>query len=142
MWSLEIYNLNDVTPTWETDLYADGSAVKFPSSTQEISQDTISNSTFVKLYDGDEAKVTPEVEFIKGDIKFNASPLTVTDEMISKLQGYTRNTTGIRITTHTGEVFEGYIKNINKNYKMTGLNQLYTLVITLKQFDVDGSGDC
>jgi len=140
MWALRICDFSGVTPVWEYDYLSDGSKVRFPRSTSEISDDMQSNAYYVKLYDGSEARVSPETKFLKGDIKFSFSPFSVTDELYNKLIGYIENETGIEITTHTGQVFEGYIEDIRKIYIQTGSVQLFNYELTFKQFDVDGNG--
>ena len=139
-WSLQIYNIQATTPSWEVDTYDNGFAVSFPRSTKKLPAGLKSNSQFVKLVDGSEAVIQPITAYLKADISFSASPLIVTDDMITKFNGYISNNIGLKITTHTGEVFEGYIKDIRKNYEMVGSPQLYSIDIAFKQFDVDSDG--
>jgi hypothetical protein len=140
MWKLEIYELIGITPYWDYDSYNDGSIIKFPPSTNEIDDKLNSSMKFIELYDGGEAIVIPPVTDKKENITFNLSPLSINDEMITKFYGYVTNNTGIRITDHTGRVFEGYFISVNKKYMLSGKSQLYILEIEMHLFDVDGSG--
>lgn len=139
-WTLEIYNTQATTPIWYTDTYNSGFAVKFPRSTKSIVLGKKSTSTYVKLVDGSEAVIQPATSTLKPDIRLSASPLVVTDEMVEKLTGYMDDNIGLRITTHTGDILEGYIKSMGKSYEATGQDQLYSLNIMFHPFDVDGSG--
>ena len=140
MWTLELYDPQATTPAWYTDTYTDGADVKFPSSTSTLSLGTKSNSQYIVLVDGSEALLQRATSYLHSDLKFSASPLVVTDEMITKFNEYIEDNIGLRITTHTGDIIEGYIINIAKTYEMTGQTQLYTLDINFKRFDVDSSG--
>ena len=140
-WSLEIYNLQDVTPAWSQDVYTDGLAVRFPRSTRKLPSQIKSNNQYVKLVDGSEAIIHPSTAYIKTDITFSISPLRVTDEMMTKFNGYVEDDIGIKITTHTDEVIKGYIKSINKVYEMTGSTQLYSVDVIIRRIDVDSSGN-
>ena len=138
MWKIEIYS--DTTPTWTDDYNSDGSVVTFPPSTIELNDKLVSGMKFVELYDGDEAVIIPPITNRKDNVSFELSPLRITDEMMVKFNGYITNYIGLRITDHTGRIFEGYFISINKKYMLSGKSQLYTVEIEMHLFDVDGSG--
>lgn len=138
MWTLEIYS--DATPTWTYDYYSDGGIIKFPPATNEIEDKLNSTMKFVDLYDGDEVAIISSVTNRKNNIIFSLSPLHINDEMMSKFYGYIINYTGIRITDHTGRMFEGYFIGVNKKYMLSGISQFYTVDIEMHLFDVDNSG--
>jgi len=137
MWTLEIWDNSDLSPAWEIDTYTDGSAVEMPPSTSEMDTSITSNDKYETLYDGSEARIVLPTKYKKQNIKISISPLRVTTEMISKFNSYIEGNIGIRITTHTGEVLEGYFTEIQKNYTMSGSEQLYTIDISMKLFNVD-----
>ena len=131
---------NAIATIWENDYYSDGNIVTFPPSTIELNDKLVSGMKFVELYDGDEAVIIPPITNRKDNVSFELSPLRITDEMMVKFNGYITNYIGLRITDHTGRIFEGYFIAINKKYMLSGKSQLYTVEIEMHLFDVDGSG--
>ena len=95
----------------------------------------------VVMADGSLGRIVPGTRWLHEPIYMIFHKSTTSDNLITELNTYMNDNTGIRLTTHTGDKFEGYIDNVNKVWSyLPSSNQEFTVEILFQPFDVDGSG--
>lgn len=117
---------------------------------REIGLEVASNASVVTLYDGSQAVVTPKVKYRREAFDFEITEYQLqtysaeaqlrTSDFLGKLDEYVREKTGLLLTSHTDEKFEGFFLSARKVYLLSGKEQRYTLVLRFQPFDVNGDG--
>lgn len=128
-WAVETY-----TPV--TDVWTSGNAI--PAPMNDINEIREGTAQLLTTADGQLYRTNPTVAWNNGQITLHFHRSTVSLALITQLEGYLTNNTGLKITTQTGDVFEGYIEKISKIWIHSGVNQEYDLDVVFQQFDVDG----
>jgi len=125
--------------TWAISYYAAGSwtadgTIPAPRG-QSFSDDIISSIEEITLADGSKAAVIPSVKYNKGTLKFfwqkmkGSSPGTLK----YRLEAYITSGVGIRLTTHTGKLFEGYFTNLASEWVPGTSIEYYNITLDFMQ---------
>ena len=131
-WTMEKYNTG--SSAWDSDTAIPAAGIS------EVAQNRIGTAQTVVMADGSIGRVTPSNTWNYDQIRLAFHKSVVGANLITQLNGYLADHTGVRMTTHTGDKFEGYIDAVNKVWAFTGDSQEYFIEVTFQQFDVDGSG--
>jgi len=132
-WTLEKYDTGSSAWTTENSIPSPG--------IDEMTEDNIGTAQMLVMVDGSLGRINADTRWNFDKIRFLFHKSTTTTNMISQLREYLTDNTGIRLTTHTGDKFEGYIEIIRKLWNFRpGESQEYTLEVVFQQFDVDGDG--
>lgn len=130
-WSME---------AWNGSAWITANAIPSASITA-IEQDRQGTTETVVLADGSQARTTLSNLFNYEVFTLHFHNSTVSDNLITQFNAYLSGHTGIRITTHTADKFEGFVINIEKIWIVdSGSSQEYGLDIIFQQLDVDASG--
>lgn len=134
-WTIERYDTG--SSAWVSD-----SAIPAPG-VDEIEQVQTTTSQMVQMADGSLGRMTPDVHFNYENFRMIFHKRQYSANLYSQFKGYNTNNTGVRITTHTGEKFEGYVDRVNRLWNINpGLNgrQDYSIEVVVQPFDVSGDG--
>jgi len=132
---------------WTVEKYDTGasawvstSAIPAPSL-EQISNNRTGNAQMVVMADGSLGRMVPGTRWNYEPIHMIFHRSTTSDNLITELNTYMHDNTGIRMTTHTGDKFEGYIDSVNTIWSyLPADSQEFTVEVLLQPFDVDGSG--
>ena len=134
---------------WSVEKYDTGASAwvdanPFPApGIESINENRTGNAQMVLMADGSLGRVVPDVRSNRDTIRMVFSKVTTTTNLLTELNTYMDDNTGIRITTHTGDKFEGYLDNVNKLWDLRPGGpgkQEFTVEVLMQPFDVDGSG--
>ena len=105
-----------MTQDWTTELENSGGTwildTALPRSQEDIERIYLSTQQKIKLADGSNAFVTPEIKRIKEPISFTW--FQSTSALRTQIETYMLNGDKLRITTHTGETFIGRFISIQR----------------------------
>ena len=108
-WVIEVQYSNN---SWHVD-------GQIPRPNENLELETISTETTVKLANGGEANVTPEVRSLKQP--FNMTWIDASSSFRTQIANYIDNRETVRITTHLGETFIGRFTSIKRVW-LTGVS--------------------
>jgi hypothetical protein len=103
----------------ETSNYGWSAEVSFPRPNEQVETKLISTQTVIKLADGSNAFVRPEVKRTKE--AFTLIFISTTSALRSQIEGYLLNGDKLKIITHTGETFIGRIVDMSRVW-LTGIS--------------------
>lgn len=107
----------------------------------EVVENRVGTAQMIVLADGSLGRVVPDNTFNFDQIRFLFHQSTTSSNLLSQLQTYQQDHTGVRITTHTSEIYEGYIEAVNRVWHFQHEdNPENTIEVLFQPFDVDGSG--
>jgi hypothetical protein len=122
--------------TWAISVQGSGSSWNsdgtIPRPHADLETIIVSTAQKVKLADGSNGFVTPEVKSSKEAISLVF--LDSDSALRTKLNNYIANGDNVKITTHTGETFTGKIINIGRVW-LCGVDDSYDLKVTLERID-------
>jgi hypothetical protein len=134
-----------ITPTWAISTYngatwvSDGTIPR--PGISEVEESLLSTAEIVKLSDGSEAKITPQIKYNMGSMSFAFSRLSLTEVTRNKIINYAKNSTGLKLTTHFGYTYQGYLEESSLKWMLDNQStQRFTQSIKFKLFDIDGTG--
>ena len=138
---------NNVTSWWPVEKYDTGASAwvdvnAIPAAgIDEIVENRIGTSQMVVMADGSLGRVTPENRFNFDQIRFLFHKSIASQNLLTELQTYQDDHTGLRITAHNDEKFEGYIDAVNRvwHFKPSD-SQKFTIEVVFQPFDVSGDG--
>jgi len=94
---------------------------------------TQSTMRVVRLVDGSQAYVMPQIAAINQPIRFEITQASARPGHETKIKEYIQNHTKIKLVTHTLEEFVGWFRSINKIYELSGRTQRYHLEIEFQR---------
>ena len=143
------HSANNVKSWWPTEKYDTGASAwadvnAIPAAgIDEITESRIGTSEMVLMADGTLGRVTPDNRYNFEQIRFLFHKATTSANLLTEFKTYQNDHTGIRITTHTGEKFEGYIDSVTRvwHFKPSGNGEEeFSIEVVFQQFDVSGDG--
>lgn len=119
-WTVSVINSDGVT--WDVD-------TSWPRPNQDMERQWVSTMQTIKLANGGEGFVTPEVRRTKEAFSFFWADTTAAFR--AQLEGYANFGEKIKITTHTGEIFIGMILDYKRVW-FSGIESEFDVMITFK----------
>jgi hypothetical protein len=117
---------------WQSgNTYTADDALPRPNS--DIETKIISNLQIIKLADGSEGYIQPETKYFRDIISMFFAQTT--SAFRTQIETYIANGDRIKITTHTGEIFEGYFIDIYRVW-FSGMDNTYDCKVSFKQMVV------
>jgi hypothetical protein len=89
-----------------------------PRPNQDLETSRVSTQQQIRMADGSNSYVTPEVKSLKDPIQMFFAD--VSTSLITKINNYIDNGDTVKIVTHTGEEFIGYFTSIKRVW-LTGV---------------------
>jgi hypothetical protein len=120
-WQIYIKNNNG---GWDSDS-------TIPRSNQNIENNTVSTMQQIKLADGSNAQVFPEIKSSKNS--FTMFIADSTSDTRTKIQGYIDNASKVKIVTHTGQEFIGYFTAQQRVWWVGREPDAYDLQLTFQE---------
>ena len=140
------HSANNIKSWWTVEKYDTGASAwvsvnAIPAPSLEMVNDNrMGTAQIVTMADGSHGRIIPGTRWNYEPVYMVFHKATTSSNMITELNTYMNDNTGIRLTTHTGDKFEGYIENVNKIWNYRPGSQEFTVEVLLQPFDVDGSG--
>jgi hypothetical protein len=102
-----------------------------PRSNQNVENNTVSTMQQIKLADGSNAQVFPEIKSSKNS--FTMFIADSTSDTRTKIQGYIDNASKVKIVTHTGQEFIGYFTAQQRVWWVGREPDAYDLQLTFQE---------
>jgi len=119
-----IYVLNSDGVTWDVD-------TSFPRPNQDLETQKVSNMQTIKLANGAEAFVLPEVRRTKE--AFSMMWFQTTASFRNQIDSYINYGEKIKIVSHTGEIFIGRFLDYKRVWLTGASPDEYDIAVTFKQ---------
>lgn len=120
VWSIFVENS---AGGWDTD-------TDIPRSQQDLESKEISTQQKIRLADGSNGFVTPEIHYVKEP--FSMFWADTTSAFRTQLNTYRNNGDKVKIVTHTGEEFIGRIIDMSRIW-FTGMTDTYDIGVTFER---------
>jgi hypothetical protein len=131
IWNVSIYNGS----SWASDGTIPAVGIN------EITDTVESTVSLIDLADGSQARLIPERKYKTGAITLTIPRSLATDAVINKFRVYAVNNTGLKLTTHSGFTYKGYIESFDNRWLLENKEtQRYIPSINFRLFDIDGTG--
>ena len=103
----------------------------FPNpGNSSVSVPTKSTHKVIELWDGDQAIITPSVNFRNEPITWEITEASSTVAIYNTLNDFNKNHRKLTITDHVNNTYTGYFDSIEKIITLSGSTQRYILKCT------------
>ena len=108
-------------------------AATIPAPNEQFSEKTASTAIRTTLADGSVGRIIPPTKYNKQPLRWVFRYQT---SLKARFEGYVENATGLQITTHTAQVFEGMMTSVDAQWIPYGATQKYVLSVEFDEYEV------
>ena len=108
-------------------------AAAIPAPNEQFSEKTVSTMVKTTLADGSIGRIIPPTKYNKQPLRWAFRYQT---SVKARFEGYVESATGLQVTTHTTQVFEGRMTAVDAQWIPYGSTQKYVLLVEFDEYEV------